>query len=91
MRRCLIHRSFGRWVVAALMAVCFCVPAPLVAQKTVGKKAGEERSDNKLKMKLCWCPPGKFKMGSPKNEKGRFKNENQVKTRRGGVVNPGHG
>lgn len=29
----------------------------------VGTHAGEERADNRLKLKLCWCPPGDFKMG----------------------------
>lgn len=24
---------------------------------------GQERSDNELKMKLCWCPSGEFRMG----------------------------
>jgi formylglycine-generating enzyme required for sulfatase activity len=36
-----------------------------------GKKAGQELSDNELKMKLCWCPPGKFKMGGV----GRYEDE----------------
>jgi formylglycine-generating enzyme required for sulfatase activity len=26
-------------------------------------RAGEERGDNGLGMKLCWCPPGTFRMG----------------------------
>lgn len=43
-----------------------------------GKVAGEERSDNGLKMKLCWCPAGTFTMGSPRSEKDRFSNEEQV-------------
>ena len=36
------------------------------------KAAGEIRKDNELKMNLVWCPPGKFTMGSPKNEKDRY-------------------
>src|SRR5205823_14819756 len=43
-----------------------------------GAKAGQEWSDNGLKMKFCWCPAGKFTMGSPKDEKDRFDDENQV-------------
>src|SRR5262245_42474644 len=47
-----------------------------------GKEAGQVRDDNGLKMKLVWCPPGKFTMGSPAGEigaKGRHhENENQV-------------
>ena len=29
-----------------------------------GSKAGEERSDNGLTLKLCWCPAGTFRMGT---------------------------
>lgn len=36
-----------------------------VVLKAEGAKAGEERSDNALGMKMVWCPPGKFLMGSP--------------------------
>ena len=43
-----------------------------------GKTAGELREDNGLKMKLVWCPPGTFKMGSPLSETGREDNEAQV-------------
>jgi formylglycine-generating enzyme required for sulfatase activity len=41
-----------------------------------GSKAGEER--DVVGVKLCWCPPGKFKMGSPSNEPERRSNETQV-------------
>jgi formylglycine-generating enzyme required for sulfatase activity len=43
-----------------------------------GKKTGEERYDNELKMKFAWCPPGKFVMGSPPGEPERFDTEDQV-------------
>jgi formylglycine-generating enzyme required for sulfatase activity len=36
-----------------------------------GKQAAEEWSANGLGMKFCWCPPGTFTMGSPKDEKDR--------------------
>jgi predicted Zn finger-like uncharacterized protein len=29
-----------------------------------GATPGQQRDDNGLKMKLCWCPPGEFIMGS---------------------------
>lgn len=41
-----------------------------------GLKAGEEREV--VSLKLCWCPPGKFKMGSPRSEPERRSDENQV-------------
>ncbi len=34
---------------------------------TVGfgsRRAGDQRSDNGLEMKFCWCPPGTFRMGT---------------------------
>src|SRR5262245_51020450 len=43
-----------------------------------GTKAGQEWSDNGLKMKFCWCPAGRFTMGSPKEEKDRHDGEDQV-------------
>jgi formylglycine-generating enzyme required for sulfatase activity len=33
---------------------------------------------NKIEIPFRWCPPGKFKMGSPESEEDRFDNENQV-------------
>ena len=42
-----------------------------------GKLAGEDRSDNSLKLKLCWCPPGTFKMGSPPSEPNRIEGDEQ--------------
>ena len=42
-----------------------------------GSRAGQERSDNGLQLPLCWCPPGSFLMGSPPDEPGREKDEDQ--------------
>jgi formylglycine-generating enzyme required for sulfatase activity len=42
----------------------------------VGTKAGEEREV--AGVKLCWCPPGKFTMGSPPDEPERRPGEDQV-------------
>jgi formylglycine-generating enzyme required for sulfatase activity len=41
-----------------------------------GSKAGEEREV--AGMELCWCPPGKFTMGSPPDEPERRPDEDQV-------------
>ncbi|MBK8000612.1 MAG: formylglycine-generating enzyme family protein [Verrucomicrobia bacterium] len=41
-----------------------------------GSRSGEERKVNGLK--LCWCPPGRFLMGSPPDEPGRRADEAQV-------------
>lgn len=42
----------------------------------VGAQAGEERTA--ADVKLCWCPSGKFTMGSPRSELERRPGENQV-------------
>ena len=41
-----------------------------------GRQAGEERDVEAVK--LCWCPPGRFVMGSPPNEPDRRPGEDQV-------------
>ena len=41
-----------------------------------GTKAGEEKAV--AGVKLCWCPPGKFTMGSPSGEPERRPGEDQV-------------
>lgn len=38
------------------------------ASSLIGSRAGEEWDGNGLRMRFCWCPPGRFKMGSPKGE-----------------------
>jgi len=44
-----------------------------------GSYAGESRTLNApLGLKLIWCPPGSFRMGSPFNEPGRKSHERQV-------------
>ena len=51
-------------------------PAPLpVPSNFAGKVAGEVREDNGLKMKLVWCPPGTFSMGSPESDSDAQTNE----------------
>jgi formylglycine-generating enzyme required for sulfatase activity len=40
-----------------------------------GKKPGDERDDNGLGMRLVWCPPGEFQMGSPKTDNDAFRDE----------------
>jgi sulfatase modifying factor 1 len=41
-----------------------------------GKRPGEERTI--VGVKLCWCPPGKFTMGSPRDEPDRRPGEDQA-------------
>jgi formylglycine-generating enzyme required for sulfatase activity len=58
-------------------------PAPVNVQQDepkpmafTGSKAGGEREV--AGVKLCWCPPGKFTMGSPPDEPERRPGEDQV-------------
>jgi formylglycine-generating enzyme required for sulfatase activity len=48
-------------------------------QAFAGPKAGEAREV--VGVKLCWCPPGKFTMGSPPDEPGRRSGEDQVEVK----------
>ena len=45
-------------------------------QPVLGVKAGDEREVGGVK--LCWCPPGPFRMGSPPDEPERRPDEAQV-------------
>ena len=59
-------------------------PTP-AANPMNGKEPGQVRDDNVLKMKLVWCPPGSFTMGSPATEvdvAGKHRDdENQVQVK----------
>ncbi|MFM9966258.1 MAG: SUMF1/EgtB/PvdO family nonheme iron enzyme [Planctomycetaceae bacterium] len=44
----------------------------------LGTRAGEVRSFTDLNVKFCWCPPGRFTMGSLKSETDRSDDEDQV-------------
>src|SRR5439155_24778749 len=56
----------------------------------VGSKGGDEREVRNIK--VCWCPPGTFIMGSPPDEPERRPREDQVEVtlqrqlRRGGSL-----
>ena len=59
---------------ALALSACIAFAADRPLEKApigafAGSKAGQSRSDNGLKMKLIWCPPGRFTMGSPKEER----------------------
>ena len=49
---------------------------PVVPAAFHGAKAGDERAVAGIQ--LCWCPPGKFIMGSPRSEPERRPGEDQV-------------
>jgi formylglycine-generating enzyme len=43
------------------------------------RQAGELRGDNGLEMKLCWCPPGAFRMGSAPGELSRAESQDPLR------------
>ena len=65
---------------SALAAATVAAARPLLARQPPaslrGRNAGEERQVDSIK--LCWCPPGRFVMGSPSNETGHRPDEAQV-------------
>lgn len=48
----------------------------VTADSFLGSKGGDEREVGGIK--LCWCPPGQFRMGSPRDEAERRPGEEQV-------------
>ena len=83
------RRPYGSWVrdvscgfrVAAVQSSRQLLkdePATPKTQGFIGSRPGQERDDNSLKMKFCWCPPGQFTMGSPADEPERRDDEDQV-------------
>ena len=53
-------------------------PKPLPVQFG-SRQAGEVRGDNGLEMKLCWCPPGAFWMGSAPGEPSRAESQGPLR------------
>jgi formylglycine-generating enzyme required for sulfatase activity len=68
------------WLLLATILGCQRPPAtdgmPPEPGPFAGAKAGEKREVARLE--LCWCPPGKFRMGSPPDEPERRPGEDQV-------------
>ena len=69
-----------RSVLGTLAAAAVAAARPLVAQHAPssfrGRNAGDQRDAEGVK--LCWCPPGHFAMGSPPDEIGHRPDEAQV-------------
>jgi formylglycine-generating enzyme len=61
------------------LLVLIANPARAADPPFVGSKAGDERQV--AGVKLCWCPPGRFTMGSPRGEPERRPGEAQVEVR----------
>lgn len=81
------HDLLGRWGVGMVMGlVAFGLlwqgsarGAGAAGEAFRGGKAGEEREVSGVK--ICWCPPDKFLMGSPLEEPDRRVDEGQVEVR----------
>src|SRR5262249_40056073 len=65
----------ARWA-SLLLTAAVLSPAAAEPQPFLGSKPGDERDVGGLR--LCWCPPGKFRMGSPADEPERRPDETQV-------------
>jgi formylglycine-generating enzyme len=79
------HRLIGPFLLAAGVLGCQIQLSPTEPPQPVyapqpdpfdGSNPGKEREVNGIR--LCWCPPGKFIMGSPLNEPERRPGEDQV-------------
>ena len=57
-------------------------PALPATNSVLGTKAGQEKVIGGVR--LGWCPPGKFRMGSPAEEPGHRADESTHETRHGG-------
>ena len=68
-----VRRAFR---VAPLLALTLSAPLFADPPAFAGTRAGDERAVAGLK--LCWCPLGKFTMGSPPAEPERRPGEDQV-------------
>src|SRR3954454_19861732 len=64
---------------AFLSSVLLSYPAAAQPPALVGSKGGDARQV--AGVKLCWCPPGRFTMGSPPGEPDRRPGEDQVEVR----------
>jgi formylglycine-generating enzyme required for sulfatase activity len=83
MKRSLLLLLAPLAILAGLAATPAQNAAPSSSQKPAaapdsfaGTKAGQEREVSGVK--LCWCPPGQFRMGSPRDELERRPGEDQV-------------
>src|SRR4051812_48608731 len=63
-------------VIAIITANAADAPLPKRNDPFAGSKAGDQREI--FGIPLCWCPPGKFIMGSPPDEPERRPGEDQV-------------
>src|SRR5580692_7485341 len=79
MRDSAFWRVAGRVACAVVLCAVTAMADDAQSPSFVGTKAGQVRDDNGLKMKLVWCPPGKFTMGSPEEDKVHRDTETQVR------------
>ena len=70
-----MHR---RTLLSGLATAIAAIARPALARQTPfrGVKAGDARKIGAID--LCWCPPGRFVMGSPRSEPERRPGEDQV-------------
>ncbi len=69
----------GRYSCIPFLTVVLLGSSASAQDSFVGAMPGDERQVRGIK--LCWCPPGRFTMGSPANEAGHRPDEVQVAVR----------
>lgn len=72
----------SRWTGLLLIVGLWAIGRVATAEQPaafVGERAGEQRAAAGIK--LCWCPPGTFRMGSPESEPDRRPDEGPVEVR----------
>ena len=73
----MIAVRFSPLVAAGFLGSCLTKTACFaLADPFLGARAGDEREI--AGVKVCWCPPGRFLMGSPRSESERRPDEDQV-------------
>ncbi len=76
-RQLLKNLGFTALAVLTLALVSAFGQSPNPSTQFLGSKAGDEISVEGIR--LCWCPPGGFLMGSPRGEPERRPGEDQVR------------
>ena len=77
LKQCGVRLTRRTLLRGAVAAAAFAAARPVAAWRTFrGRKPGEQREIEAIP--LCWCPPGRFIMGSPPNETGHRPDEAQV-------------
>lgn len=79
-------QPLSTWNFLGVLAVCLIGssttwaddPVRMLSSQSIQGTTAGERTINSVNIPFCWCPPGKFTMGSPDQESHRHDDEGQV-------------